>query len=97
VQITKSVFISFVTAGRTTNEVFEQWELESKHRPRFGRNWWFWLPSLHCNGGRFRRHENTDITLHWLCFSVAFTVYSRACRYNATADRPAKAGERSGL
>lgn len=71
-----NTYLSFVLASKTTNEVFEQWELESKYRPRFGRCWWFWLPSLKSNGGRFRCYENTDINFHWLCLSISLTVYS---------------------
>jgi hypothetical protein len=79
-QITKNVFIGVVVAGKTTNEVFEQWELEASTRPRFGRNWWFWLPSLTTNGGRFRSHECTDINFHWLCFAPSLTVFPWAKR-----------------
>jgi hypothetical protein len=79
-QLAKNIFISFVVAGKSANEVFEQWELDSPHRPRFGRNWWFWLPSLKTNGGRFRCHENTDINFHWLCCSISFTVFSWRCK-----------------
>jgi hypothetical protein len=71
-----NVYLSFVLAGKTTNEVFEQWELDAPTRPRFGRNWWYWLPSLTSNGGRFRSYENTDINFHWLCVSISLTVYS---------------------
>lgn len=75
-QLTKNIFLNFVAAGKSANEVFEQWELESAQCPRFGRNWWYWLPSLRTNGGRFRSHENTDINFHWFCYSISFTVYS---------------------
>jgi hypothetical protein len=71
-----NVYLSFVLAGKTTNEVFEQWELDAPTRPRFGRNWWYWLPSLTSNGGRFRSDEITDINFHWLCVSISLTVYS---------------------
>lgn len=76
-QLTNNIFCGVVVAGKSTNEVFEQWELDSPHRPRFGRNWWFWFPSLESNGGRFRSHETTDINFHWFCFCVYLTVYSR--------------------
>lgn len=72
----KNLFISFVMSGSSKGSVFEQWELESKSRPRFGRNWWFWLPSYNWNGGKFKNYENTDISILWLCFSVSITVYS---------------------
>lgn len=75
-RVPSNVYLSFVLAGKTTNEVFEQWERDSKYRPRFGRNWWFWAPTLHSNGGRFRSYENTDINFHWLCLCISFTVYS---------------------
>lgn len=77
INITQNIFIGFVVAGESTNEVFEQWELESNHRPRFGRNWWFWFPNIKTNGGRFRSWEATDINLHWLCFCLYLTVYPR--------------------
>jgi hypothetical protein len=85
-QLAKHIHIGGTMAGRSTNEHFEQWELESPHRPRFGRNWWFWWPSLRTNGGRFRSHENTDINLHWLCFAAWLTVYAWRCRSNASGE-----------
>jgi len=78
-QISKNIFASFVVAGKSTNEIFEQWELDAHTRPRFGRNWWYWWPSLCSNGGRFRSCENTDINFHWLCFCISFTVFSWCC------------------
>lgn len=76
IQLCKNVYISFGAAGKTTNEVFEQWELDSPTRPRFGRNWWFWKPTFRTNGGRFKSYQNTDINFHWLCFYASFTVYA---------------------
>ena len=71
-----NTYLSILMAGKTTNEVFEEWELQSKHRPRFGRNWWFWMPSFRTNGGRFRCYETTDMAFNWLCLGISFTVYS---------------------
>ncbi len=76
--ITDNIYLSFVVAGKSEGNVFELEELNSPHRPRFGRNWWFWTPSFRTNGGRFKSHENTDINTHWLCFSLSLTVYSWA-------------------
>ena len=75
-QLTKNIFISFVIAAKSTDEIFEQWELYSPYRPRFGRNWWYWLPSLRTNGGRFRSNENTEILFYWLCYSISLCVFS---------------------
>ena len=75
-QLAKNVYLSFCLAGKSEGNIFEKWELESNHRPRFGRNWWFWKPSFRTNGGRFKCHENTDLNANWLCFNVSFTVYS---------------------
>lgn len=69
-KITEKLFISFVIAGSSRHSVFEQWELESAHRPRFGRNWWFWIPALNNNGGGFKRGNCTDLSVNWLCFSL---------------------------
>lgn len=80
ITLTKNVHICFGTAGKTTNEVFEQWELDAPTRPRFGRNWWFWKPTFRTNGGRFKSHQNTDINFHWLCFYASFTVFSWKCK-----------------
>ena len=79
-QITKNVFISLVVAGKSKNEVFEQWELDAQTHPRFGRNWWYWVPNISNNGGRFRSHENTDINFHWFCFVWSLTVISWAAK-----------------
>lgn len=70
-QIRNNVFLSLVMAGSSKGSTFEDWE-----KPRFGRNWWFWMPKPSTNGGRFKRHETTDIGISWLCFCVSFTVYS---------------------
>lgn len=37
-RIANNIYLGFVIAGKTTNEEFEPLELESPHRPRFGRN-----------------------------------------------------------
>lgn len=76
----KTTYLSFVVAGKSANEKFEQWELDSPHHPRFGRNWWFWLPSFKTNGGRFKPHQNTDINFRWLCFSLSLTTFAWKCR-----------------
>lgn len=76
-RLASNTYFSFVVAGKTTNEVFEQWELDAPTRPRFGRNWWYWFPSLTTNGGMVKSYENTDINFHWLCLSISLTVYSR--------------------
>tara|TARA_R110002074_G_scaffold9343_1_gene36980 strand:+ start:51 stop:314 length:264 start_codon:yes stop_codon:yes gene_type:complete len=83
-QITDYIFINLIVAGSSKGVEFEQWELDAKSRPRFGRNWWFWLPNPVTNGGRFKPWENTDIGLHWLCFSLSLTVYSRRKRNNSS-------------
>lgn len=75
-QIGRSLFLSFVIAGKSKGNTFEQWELDAKTRPRFGRNWWYWVPSLTTNGGRFKNYENTDVSFHWLCFSLSLTKYA---------------------
>jgi len=82
----KNIYIHIGMAGRSTNEVFEQWELDASTRPRFGRNWWFWMPTFSWNGGRFKPYENTDISFHWLCFWASFTVFSWKCRMNADVE-----------
>ena len=71
----KNLYFSFVIAGSSKNSNFEQWELESNHRPRFGRNWWFWVPYFNNNGGKFRKGLTTDVSLNFLCFSVGVTWY----------------------
>ena len=80
VDIKNNTYLSFVVAGKSEGNVFDQEELESLHRPRFGRNWWFWKPTFRTNGGRFKSWQNTDINSHWLCFSLSLTVYSWAKR-----------------
>ena len=83
-QITDHICINLVAAASSKGVEFEQWELDAKSRPRFGRNWWFWLPNPVTNGGRFKPWETTDIGLQWLCFSLSLTVYSRRKRNETT-------------
>lgn len=44
-------------------------------RPRFGFNWWFWLPHINWNGGRFSRGEVVDVNFNWLCFWCSVTFW----------------------
>lgn len=83
-QITKNVFLSFIMAGNSKGNTFEDWELESKHAPKFGRNWWYWKPTYSNNGGRFKSNLNTDISVYWLCFTIGITVYARGNEYYDT-------------
>lgn len=76
-QITKSIFICFVMSGSSKGNAFEQQELESTHRPRFGRNWWFWVPAITSNSGKFGKDECTNVDIYWLCFSLGLTVFPR--------------------
>ena len=80
IPFTKNIYFGLVLAGKTKNEVFEQWELDAPTRPRFGRNWWFWKPTFKTNGGKFRLHETTDINFHWLCLAMWITVFSWSCK-----------------
>lgn len=41
----------------------------------FGRNWFYFLPHIYCNGGKFWAHEVTDISLIWLFWVFNFTIY----------------------
>lgn len=52
------------------NDIIEEWE-----RPRFGRFWWFWVPSFGWNGGRFSRGEIVDTGVKWLCFWFDVTFW----------------------
>lgn len=54
-------------AGRQYTDICE--------RPRFGFNWWFWLPHINWNGGRFSHDEVVDVNLHWLCFWCSVTFW----------------------
>lgn len=74
-QLTRNIGVAMTLAGKTTNETFEQWELDVPTRPRFGRNWWYWFPSIRTNGGRLRSHECTDVNFHWLCLAASITVF----------------------
>jgi hypothetical protein len=47
---------------------------ELRHRPLFGRAWWFWFPRLTtCDVPGVVRF----VGLSWLCFGVTVTVYHR--------------------
>jgi hypothetical protein len=67
------IFVGATIAGSSKDSIFERWELESKHRPRFGRNWWFWVPSITSNGG-WAKYQTLDIGLNWLCFAAWVTI-----------------------
>jgi hypothetical protein len=73
--IVDQMYLSFVVAGSSEGVRFSTWEMELPSRPRFGRNWWYWVPSFSTNGGNFKRDKCTDVNLHWLCFIMSFTWY----------------------
>ena len=68
--IGRNIHLSFIVSGSSKGGVFEDWE-----RPRFGRNWWFWLPKISNNGGGFKKGNCTDVGIMWLCFSADFTWF----------------------
>lgn len=39
--------------------------------------WWFWLPAVHTNGGRWSLGEVVDVSACWLCFSVSVTLWPK--------------------
>ncbi len=53
--------------------------IEDFERPKFGRYWWFWLPRLKWNKGRFSRGEIVDTGVMWLCFWLDFTFWPNHC------------------
>jgi len=75
VSIINNCYLSCIISGSSIGSTFEQWELESSHRPRFGRNWWFWCPSISNNGGNFSKGKCTDIGIYWLCFCISLTLF----------------------
>lgn len=48
--------------------------LNDEH-PRYGFYWWFFIPKTSSNGGSIFREEVVDVSLHWLCFWVGFTLW----------------------
>jgi hypothetical protein len=65
------VTVSGVRAGRIApDDTMGDWE-----RPRFGFYWWFWVPALKSNGGKFSRRECVDINFHIFCFSASVTFW----------------------
>lgn len=46
-----------------------------QEKPRFGRNWFFYLPSLSWNKGIFWKNEVTDTTFRWLFFWIGLTIW----------------------
>jgi hypothetical protein len=65
------VTVSRGIAGRVSlGTMFE--DLES---PRFGFNWWLWIPKYSDNGGKFRKNEVIDVDVTWLCFWFGFVFW----------------------
>lgn len=54
---------------------FDEWELQQNTRPRYGRYWWFWIPNLKSNGGKFDFTDCVDINFHFLCFWLSLTFF----------------------
>ena len=98
-RLTENVYLGLVMAGSSKGEVFSQEKLNAWTRPRFGRNWWFWLPVLNSNGGRFQKNLCTDINLHLFCWVVSLTVYprERSKDNGRTAEGSDEGGKKSGL
>lgn len=67
----RKLHFSWVVAGRVRpSDVIEDFE-----NPRFGFYWWFWLPHVAWNGGKFLKKQTVDFSIMWLCFSVGFTSF----------------------
>lgn len=43
--------------------------------PKFGRNWFYWLPKIKYNNGKFWKNEVTDIGLIWLFWVLDITIF----------------------
>jgi len=66
-----TVTISKCMAARVCkNDLIEDFE-----DPKYGFYWWFWMPLIKDNGGRFKRGECVDVSIMWLCFSFGFIFW----------------------
>lgn len=43
--------------------------------PKFGRNWFYWLPKLKNNKGKFWKNQVTDIGIIWLFWVLDITIW----------------------
>lgn len=63
--------LSFVRSGR----VMDDDTFADEEGPRYGFYWWFWLPKVKYNGGKFSCQHCVDYGINWLCFHVGLTFY----------------------
>jgi hypothetical protein len=66
---------SIYMAGRCSPEEAREQAKYCSPPPRFGRFWWFWLPTPQWNGGLPWRDVCTDVTLKFLCFGVNLLIW----------------------
>jgi len=69
--LSRQCFIQLVVAGR----ICRGFPPPVPRYARFGFYWFFYVPRLCWNGGRFGRNECVDVTLQWLRWSLSFTAY----------------------
>ena len=74
-EIINNVYVSFVTAGKLNPDDYEHLKECNPCPPRFGRNWWTWIPDVGLNlFGNKNRLEMVDI--RWLCYAFSITNYN---------------------
>jgi len=44
-------------------------------KPKFGRNWFFFLPRIRWNGGKFWKNEVVDVCFLWFIFCFIITYW----------------------
>lgn len=67
---TKRIYISFYKAAK--------WDGYGGIEPKFGYNWFYWLPHLSWNGGLTWKKQCCDIGVAWLIFGGNITIYSKS-------------------
>ena len=58
------ILISKGIAGK----ILQTDDIEDFSKSKFGRYWFYWLPSINRNGGKFSKNQVVDVDIIWLCF-----------------------------
>jgi len=71
--LNNNYFISVGCCGRYTNEDDKRHLAEvNEIPPRFGFNYWFWLPRV-----GYRRKYGSVTIFHWLCFWLIYDNFNK--------------------
>lgn len=72
----------FGGSAKVTPEEVARGAQSLRGTPMFGYWWWYWIPAITHNGGRWSRSEVIDMSLYWLRWYVTLTLWPQKRQCN---------------